>query len=93
MCGIVCYFANRPFKANLINALNKLSHRGPDHSGVEFFNNGKIGIGHSRLSIVDLSGGNQPISNEDKDIFVVVNGELYDYQKIKISLIKKGYKF
>lgn len=93
MCGIVCYFADRPFKDNLINAVNKLSHRGPDHSEVKFFNNYRIGMGHSRLSIVDLSKGNQPISSEDDDIFVVVNGELYDYQSIKIALAKKGYKF
>lgn len=51
------------------------------------------GLGHTRLSIIDLEGGHQPISNESGDIQIVVNGELYDFERIRSALQAKGYKF
>jgi asparagine synthase (glutamine-hydrolysing) len=66
-------------------------HRGPDDEG--FFVDGQIGLGFRRLSIIDLSGGHQPISNEDGTIWVVFNGEIYNYQDLRRELIAKGHIF
>lgn len=93
MCGISCYFSKRNYKNQLLESLKTLDHRGPDASTSLFLNHGEIGLGHTRLSIVDLFGGHQPLSNEQGDIFCVVNGEFYEYKKIRHELIQKGYKF
>ena len=68
-----------------------LHHRGPDEYG--FYNDKKIGLGHSRLSIIDLSGGKQPMHNEDKSIYIVFNGEIFNYIELREELIKKGHTF
>ena len=90
MCGI-CGF-NWDNK-NLIIKINKaLRHRGPDDSG--YYINDNISIGHSRLSIIDLSEkGKQPIHNENNSIWIVFNGEIYNYKEIKVELEKKGHAF
>lgn len=70
---------------------NTMIHRGPDDSGLyidEF-----IGLGHRRLSIIDILGGKQPMTNEDKTIWVTYNGEIYNYQTLKSQLLKKGHEF
>ena len=64
-----------------------LAHRGPDDQGL--FMNHKVGFGHRRLSIIDLDGGQQPISNEDKSLWITFNGEIYNYKEIKKQLEKK----
>lgn len=91
MCGIAGYYG----KGNedvLIQMTSKLKYRGPDDSG--FFANKQIGLGHTRLSIIDLSpAGHQPMSNEKKNIWIVFNGEIYNFQKLREDLIQKGYKF
>jgi asparagine synthase (glutamine-hydrolysing) len=66
-------------------------HRGPDDEG--FYVAGQIGLGFRRLSIIDLSGGHQPISNEDGTIWLVFNGEIYNYQALRRELIGKGHIF
>lgn len=68
-----------------------MNHRGPDDTGYYF--NGNIGLGHKRLSIIDVSGGKQPVYNEDKSISIVFNGEIYNYLELKTQLIKNGHKF
>ncbi len=69
-----------------------LAHRGPDSSGV--FSSSKCQFIHTRLSIIDLSNNaSQPMSNDDKTIYVVFNGEIYNYQDLKKDLIKMGYSF
>lgn len=90
MCGI-CGF-NWDNK-NLIIKINKsLRHRGPDDSG--YYINDNISIGHSRLSIIDLSEkGKQPIHNENNSIWISFNGEIYNYKEIKVELEKKGHAF
>ena len=71
-----------------------LIHRGPDDEGIYISKDKKVGFGFRRLSIIDLSkAGNQPIPNEDKTIWLVFNGEIYNFQEIKKDLEKKGHKF
>jgi len=66
-------------------------HRGPDESG--FLVEGPVGLGHTRLSIIDLSTGTQPIHNEDKSIWVILNGEIFNYLELRNELLKKGHRF
>jgi asparagine synthase (glutamine-hydrolysing) len=66
-------------------------HRGPDDSGLYLTNN--LGLGHRRLSIIDLSTGKQPIYNEDGSIVIVFNGEIYNFKELRDYLLKKGHKF
>src|SRR5437660_11156417 len=68
-----------------------IAHRGPDDSGV--YLDGKVGLGVVRLSIIDLSGGHQPISNETGDIWVVFNREIWNYKTLRKELIEKGHHF
>ena len=68
-----------------------IRHRGPDDEGI--YTDGPCGIGMRRLSIIDLSTGHQPISNEDGSVWVVFNGEIYQYQELRQELIAKGHQF
>lgn len=95
MCGIAGIFNIRTkqnvYQPMLERMINSLSHRGPDETGYYIKEN--IGLGQSRLSIIDLSGGRQPIYNEDKSICVVFNGEIFNYVELRVSLEKKGHMF
>ena len=96
MCGICgVYYINKNISKNLlVRMCNSLYHRGPDDSGCWISKNSKVGFGHRRLSILDLSKkGHQPMFNYDKSIVIVFNGEIYNYKKIKKWLLSKGYKF
>ncbi|MGH8610514.1 MAG: hypothetical protein ACREYF_00310 [Gammaproteobacteria bacterium] len=66
-----------------------LSHRGPDSIG--YFNDGAIALGHTRLSIIDLEGGKQPISNETDSIFLICNGEIHNSPELRNALIGRGH--
>ncbi|MEO0575365.1 MAG: asparagine synthase (glutamine-hydrolyzing) [Pseudomonadota bacterium] len=66
-------------------------HRGPDGEG--FLAKGDVVLGHRRLSIIDLEGGDQPIFNEDRSIAIVFNGEIYNYKELREDLVKRGYQF
>ena len=66
-------------------------HRGPDDEG--YYVKGQIGLGFRRLSIIDLSGGHQPLANEDNSIWIVFNGEIYNYQDLRALLLNKGHVF
>jgi asparagine synthase (glutamine-hydrolysing) len=68
-----------------------LVHRGPDDEG--FYLSGSLGLGHRRLSIIDLEGGHQPIANEDQTVWVVFNGEIYNFGDLHEELINKGHVF
>ena len=68
-----------------------LVHRGPDDEG--FYVSGPVGLGHRRLSIIDLEGGHQPIANEDETVWVVFNGEIYNFADLHDDLVKKGHTF
>ncbi|MFH1957605.1 MAG: asparagine synthase (glutamine-hydrolyzing) [bacterium] len=95
MCGIAgIYNFNKQSVPDSIlrKMVSVISHRGPDDEGIMVDKN--IGLGHKRLSIVDLSSaGHQPMSNEDGMLWIVYNGEAYNFKEIKESLVKKGYKF
>lgn len=95
MCGIVAIYnnSNSVDTNKLLNATKSLSHRGPDAQNIWISDNKNIGLGHARLSVIDLETGNQPISNADNTIYSIVNGELYGYEKIRDRLIEKGHKF
>src|SRR6266566_2912179 len=68
-----------------------MAHRGPDDEGV-YVGDG-VAIGMRRLSIIDLGGGDQPISNEDGTVWIVFNGEIYNYQELRRDLEKRGHTF
>jgi asparagine synthase (glutamine-hydrolysing) len=95
MCGIVgiLYFdRERKVPLNLVKAMaDSIRHRGPDDEG--FYINGNAGLGHRRLSIIDLSSGKQPIGNEDGSCQIVFNGEIYNYKSLRQELASKGHVF
>lgn len=66
-------------------------HRGPDDEGI--YTKGAVGLGMRRLSIIDLSGGRQPIHNEDETVWVVFNGEIYNFPELRVELEKRGHRF
>jgi len=95
MCGITGIFEFNPQKKFDLNSLKEMNkaifHRGPDEEG--YFDGGNIGLGSRRLSIIDLTSGRQPIFNEDKKLVIVFNGEIYNYQVLRHTLLKKGHHF
>ena len=95
MCGFVSAASSSYVcSPELINkALLSLKHRGPDESGVWQNESGTVSFGHARLSIIDLSTGKQPLSNGDESLVAVVNGEFYDYKRIRKELQESGYRF
>jgi asparagine synthase (glutamine-hydrolysing) len=93
MCGIAG-FVLRDGDADLSTLqvmCDRIRHRGPDDEG--FHVDGACGIGMRRLSIIDLSTGHQPISNEDGSVWVVFNGEIYNYQSLRKELVQQGHRF
>lgn len=95
MCGIVAMYSQggRPSRAQLEAATGSLQHRGPDGLTHWFDGERGVGLGHARLSIIDLAGGAQPMVNEDESIHAVVNGELYDFERIRSELTARGHRF
>ncbi|MCI0549014.1 MAG: hypothetical protein L0027_17255 [Candidatus Rokubacteria bacterium] len=83
MCGIVAFFSTgAPVSPEALRrATRALHHRGPDGQRQWIAPHGRVGLGHARLSIIDLTTGDQPIANEDEKLHVVVNGEFYDYER------------
>lgn len=71
--------------------LDSIRHRGPDDEGLYF--SGQIGFGHARLSIIDLATGHQPLSNEDGSVWIVFNGEIYNFHELRALLQGKGHIF
>lgn len=90
MCGICGYVG---FEDTLLlqKMTNVIKHRGPDDVG--FFTDQGIGLGMRRLSIIDLESGHQPIHNEDESVWVVFNGEIYNFRDLRDSLLEKGHRF
>ncbi len=96
MCGIVGKYSlsgNSPISPVLIQAMSdKIVYRGPDDGGV--FTDGPVGLGHRRLSILDLSHlGHQPMASPDKKVWITYNGEIYNFLSLKKDLENKGYTF
>lgn len=91
MCGIVGLVTKKE-KENTIRLMNdRIKHRGPDGDG--YFIDGDVALGHRRLSIIDLSTGDQPMFNEDGSVVTVYNGEIYNYQELKEELVALGHDF
>lgn len=95
MCGIIGVFnqteERRVEKDILLQMLGMIRHRGPDGFGI--YQDEKISLGSTRLSIIDISGGDQPISNEDGSIWIVFNGEIFNYIELRPGLEAKGHRF
>ena len=92
MCGIAGIVTKRENKKEIIEGMSKrIEHRGPDGEG--YFFDGDVALAHRRLSIIDLSTGNQPMFNEDDTIVTVYNGEIYNYVELRDELVASGHKF
>lgn len=92
ICGIARPQNGAPISSHLLTRMRKrLSHRGPDDEGV--FLDGNVGLGVSRLSIIDLERGRQPQPNEDRSVWVVHNGEIYNFQSLRQKLKNLGHSF
>lgn len=97
MCGIVGVFnyaRQTPVdRATIERMRSALRHRGPDADGELLRPQRGLALGHARLSIIDLAGGDQPISNEDGTIWTVFNGEIYNFQDLRAGLQQRGHQF
>jgi asparagine synthase (glutamine-hydrolysing) len=93
MCGICGFFGDdRTISdATLERMNNTLVRRGPDEGGN--FRNSEVGLAMRRLSIIDLEGGRQPIHNEDASVWVIFNGEIYNYRELRAVLLQRGHRF
>ncbi|NJO38473.1 MAG: hypothetical protein HC871_13785 [Rhizobiales bacterium] len=92
MCGIAGQVGTQLLDEAAMRAVTeKLAHRGPD--GHDHVRREHAWLGHRRLSIIDLEGGRQPIVNEDETVWIVCNGEIYNYRDLRPDLIAKGHKF
>jgi asparagine synthase (glutamine-hydrolysing) len=92
ICGIFEFERREDLPAERVHRMNQtMIHRGPDDGGV--FTGPGIGLGHRRLSIIDLGGGHQPMSNEDGTVWVLLNGEIYNYPELRAELLQRGHRF
>ncbi|MGB7132291.1 MAG: asparagine synthase (glutamine-hydrolyzing) [Candidatus Sulfotelmatobacter sp.] len=94
MCGIAGIVSTdgEPIEAATIHRMcQAIVHRGPDDEGL-FVKDG-VGLGMRRLSIIDVSGGHQPVFNEDRSVWIVFNGEIYNFPELREELLKRGHKF
>lgn len=97
MCGIAGIFNYGSFSPvdpkTLVQMTRVVSHRGPDDEGFFMGQNRRVGFGHRRLSIIDLSGGHQPMSNADETFWLVFNGEIYNFRELKKELEARNHYF
>lgn len=92
ICGKLEFDLEAKVEPDLLKQMaDAIFHRGPDDDG--YYVKGPIGLGFRRLSIIDLSGGHQPLANEDDSIWIVFNGEIYNYQELRAQLLAKGHVF
>ena len=92
ICGFIYPQANKSIDAALLRKMTTvIYHRGPDDEG--FYTDERAALGMRRLSIIDLVTGNQPVANEDESLWLVFNGEIYNYQSLHAELERKGHRF
>ena len=94
MCGIAGIFhpaGHQSDEALLKSMISRVHHRGPD--GYGYYSDSDVGLAHARLSIIDIAGGKQPIHNEDQSVWVIFNGEIFNYIELREDLQKKGHRF
>ena len=92
ICGIAVVDNSPPPSIEVLrNMMHLIEHRGPDDHG--YYKDDHVGIGSQRLSIIDLESGRQPISNENETLWIVFNGEIYNYRELRLNLQKKNHDF
>src|SRR5687767_14877751 len=96
MCGIAGIVDLRegrggPSRDALVRMARVLHHRGPDEAGI--YRDARAGLAHTRLSIIDLSTGQQPLANEDETLWIVFNGEIFNYVELRAELEQLGHRF
>lgn len=94
MCGIagILNFDRKRVEPDLLQRMiAQVRHRGPDDCGIH--TDKGVGLAHARLSIIDLASGQQPMSNEDRSVSIVFNGEIFNYIELKADLVRKGHRF
>lgn len=92
ICGKLNFDSSKPVSGALLKSMaDAIQHRGPDDEG--YYRTGPLGFGFRRLSIIDLNTGHQPISNEDETVWIVFNGEVYNYQELRQDLQSRGHVF
>ena len=92
MCGICGVYESGKDNRELVTRMHALiAHRGPDSAAV--YHSGNVTLGHRRLSIIDLSTGDQPIFNDDRSMAIVYNGEIYNFPELRKSLMDRGCRF
>ena len=95
MCGIAGQFnfqRREPVeRETIVRMARSIAHRGPDDEG--FFVAGPVGLGFRRLSIIDLAGGHQPMSDAEETVWIIFNGEIYNYKELRAELQSKGHRF
>jgi asparagine synthase (glutamine-hydrolysing) len=92
ICGKLAFDHREIISPSLVKAMaDTIQHRGPDDEG--YYVSGPVGLGFRRLSIIDLKSGHQPLSNEDGSIWIVFNGEIYNYQELRSFLLTRGHVF
>jgi asparagine synthase (glutamine-hydrolysing) len=92
LCGVINFERNAPVDREILERMTKtMVHRGPDDQGL--FLDGPVGLGHRRLSIIDLVTGRQPIHNEDRSMWIVYNGEIYNAPRLRARLEDDGHRF
>src|SRR5499426_2662781 len=95
MCGIAGIWrldGQRVDRETLVSMRDELVHRGPNDRGI--YIDSDLGLGHTRLSIIDLSSsGHQPMANEAEDLWLVYNGEIYNFQTLRAELESLGHRF
>ncbi|MBR8836761.1 MAG: asparagine synthase (glutamine-hydrolyzing) [Stigonema ocellatum SAG 48.90 = DSM 106950] len=94
MCGIVTLFSKQEpiSESSLRQSINCLNHRGPDGQKFWISPDRRVALGHTRLSIIDLQNGDQPIANQDETLHIIANGEFYDFERIQRDLKQWGYQ-
>src|SRR5437588_4014505 len=92
ICGQYNFIRNEPVEPDTIRRMTQtMVHRGPDDEG--YFISGAVGLGFRRLSIIDLAGGRQPMSDAEETIWVILNGEIYNFKELRVQLEKRGRRF
>ena len=92
ICGVVHFERERKVDRHILEKMtNVMVHRGPDDKG--YYVKDHVGFGHRRLSIIDLSEGHQPMSNENSTVWIVFNGEIYNYLELRAQLMERGHQF
>ena len=92
ICGVVSFRPDVPLDSSVLKRMNdSIRHRGPDDEG--YYQDSQASLAMRRLSIIDLHTGQQPISNETNDIWVVYNGEIYNFKEVRSKLEQRGHKF